>query len=173
MALVVGISSVLLNAESTAAAVPSGFVDRLVASVDQPTALAFTPDGRILVTTKPGRLLVHEKGTSGTTRALGISGKICSNGERGLLGVAVDPNFAANHYVYLYYTFKKYGVCPQQEPANPNNPVNRVSRFPPRVGGLHEATLHAAHPRVRPRYGVRVHNRRRLRARRRWLARLL
>jgi glucose/arabinose dehydrogenase len=37
-----------------------------------------------------------------------------------------DPG---NNYVYLYYTFKKAGVCPFDEPTNPNNPVNRVSRF--------------------------------------------
>jgi glucose/arabinose dehydrogenase/PKD repeat protein len=48
----------------------------------------------------------------------------------GVLGVAVDPDFgtASNNYVYLYYTFKKFGVCPN-ETANSNNPVNRVSRF--------------------------------------------
>jgi glucose/arabinose dehydrogenase len=38
----------------------------------------------------------------------------------------VDPNFSNNHHVYLYYTFKKHGACPEKEP---NNPVNRVSRF--------------------------------------------
>ena len=61
--------------------------------------------------------------------ALDISGRVCSNSERGLLGVAVDPNFAANHYVYLYYTYKKRGVCPEKDPNDPKNPVNRVSRF--------------------------------------------
>ena len=48
---------------------------------------------------------------------------------QGLLGVTVDPNFAANHYVYLFYTYNKFGSCPLDEPTNPNNPVNRVSRF--------------------------------------------
>ena len=44
--------------------------------------------------------------------------------------MAVDPDFgtASNNYVYLYYTFKKFGVC-SNETANSNNPVNRVSRF--------------------------------------------
>jgi glucose/arabinose dehydrogenase len=48
-----------------------------------------------------------------------------------LLGVAADPDFgtAGHNYVYLYYTFKKFGVCPSGQPANSDNPVNRVSRF--------------------------------------------
>jgi PKD repeat protein len=48
-----------------------------------------------------------------------------------VLGVAVDPGFgtAGHNYVYLYYSFKKFGVCPSEQPANSNNPVNRVSRF--------------------------------------------
>jgi glucose/arabinose dehydrogenase len=50
-----------------------------------------------------------------------------------LLGVAVDPDFGSTglNYVYLSYTFKKYGVChtPYWTPTNPDNPVNRVSRF--------------------------------------------
>jgi glucose/arabinose dehydrogenase/Ca2+-binding RTX toxin-like protein len=46
--------------------------------------------------------------------------------------VALDPAFgtAGHSYVYLFYTFKKSGVCPTDwNPANPDNPVNRVSRF--------------------------------------------
>jgi glucose/arabinose dehydrogenase len=128
LALLVGLPPVILNADS-AAAVPTGFADKLVRSVNQPTALAFTPDKRMLITTKPGLLRVFERGTPGTTLALDISGKTCSNGERGLLGVAVDPNFESNHFVYLYYTFNKHNACPLQEPDKPNNPVNRVSRF--------------------------------------------
>ncbi len=46
-----------------------------------------------------------------------------------MLGVAVDPDFSTNHYIYLFYTYNKYGVCPYQEPTNPKNPVHRVSRF--------------------------------------------
>ena len=42
----------------------------------------------------------------------------CTDNERGLLGAAVDPSFASNGFVYLYYTRNKSGTC-----------VNRVSRF--------------------------------------------
>ena len=45
-----------------AAAVPDGFEDGLVMSVDAPTALAFTPDERMLVTSKSGQLRVYKDG---------------------------------------------------------------------------------------------------------------
>ena len=83
----------------------------------------------MLVATQPGQLRVYKNGTLLQTPALNISGRICSNSERGLLGVAVDPNFSVNHYVYLYYTHNEFGVCPTGQPTNLNNPVNRVSRF--------------------------------------------
>jgi glucose/arabinose dehydrogenase len=43
---------------------------------------------------------------------LDISGEIDSEGERGLLGVAFDPSFSNNHYVYLYYTRRATGTTP-------------------------------------------------------------
>jgi len=95
-------------------------------SVDSPTALAFTPDGRLLVTTAPGKLRVYKDGALLANPALDISGKVCTNGARGLLGIAVDPNFATNNYIYLFYTFKKHGVCEQN---TANVPVNRVERY--------------------------------------------
>jgi glucose/arabinose dehydrogenase len=108
---------------------PADFEDARVTRVPAAIALAFTPDDRMLVTSKPGRLYVHEPG-QGKTLALDISRRVCSGQtERGLLGVAVDPNFASNGYVYLYYTFKKHGECPDHQPENRRNPVNRVSRF--------------------------------------------
>src|SRR5215207_10158327 len=78
---------------ATAAVLPSGFQDQKVASVAKPTALGFTPDGRMLVATQPGQLRVYKNGQLLQTPALNISSKICANSERGMLGVAVDPNF--------------------------------------------------------------------------------
>jgi len=129
----VGLSLLLVSkpeSASAAANVPKGFEDEeVLTSIDSPIALAFTPDGRLLITTKSGRLLIRDDETSSTTPALDISDKVCSNSERGLLGVAVDPAFATNGYVYLYYTYNKHRVCPEHKPASNNNPVNRVSRF--------------------------------------------
>jgi hypothetical protein len=70
---------------------PSQFEDRGVVTLGQPTALAFTPDGRLLITQKSGQLRVFKNGLVASP-ALDISSKICQNSEQGLLGVAVDPN---------------------------------------------------------------------------------
>ena len=128
LALLVGLLPLFFNPSKPASALttPPGFTDTLVSSVASPTALAFTPDGRLLVATAPGRLRVYQNGALLANPALDISGKVCTNGARGLLGVAVDPNFATNHYIYLFYTFKKHGVCDQN---TANVPVNRVERY--------------------------------------------
>jgi glucose/arabinose dehydrogenase len=116
---------------ATAVTLRSGFEDRLVTSVNRPIALDFTPDGRMLIVNQQGRVRVYKDGQLLQTPAVDLSGRICANKERGLLSVAVDPDFgtAGHNHVYLYYTFNKFGVCPVDDPPNPNNPVNRVSRF--------------------------------------------
>ena len=84
-----------------------------------PTALAFTPDGRLLVTTQFGELRLVQNDVRSLPSRRSISARcLCTADERGLLGAAVDPAFASNGFVYLYYTRNKSGKC-----------VNRVSRF--------------------------------------------
>ena len=108
----------ILAASAAGAAVPAGFQDILVqGSLAGPTALAFTPDGRLLITRQAGVLRVYAGGALLPTPALTLTGA-CTSSERGLLGVAVDPDFASNTFVYLYYTVNKAGTC-----------FNRVSRF--------------------------------------------
>ncbi len=109
-----------------AATPPANFSDSLVATIDSPTALAFTPDGRILVTTQDGTLRVFQGGSLLSTPAFDLSGQLCSDFERGLLGIAVDPAFATNHFIYVYYTFNAHDSCGHN---NANAPVNRISRF--------------------------------------------
>lgn len=116
--LLVGLS-LFVAKPASAAATPPGFADSLVANVGAPTGLAVMPDKRLLVTTQPGKLQVIDKNGEMLARpALDLAGKVCTNSERGLLGVAVDPDFASNNYIYLYYTAYQSGGC-----------VNRVSRF--------------------------------------------
>jgi glucose/arabinose dehydrogenase len=132
LALIVGLLAGLLPPllfhvqPASAIATPPGFTDELVANVDSPTAMAFTPDGRMLVTTQDGLLRVYQDGSLLPTPALDLTGQVCTNGGRGLLGVAVDPNFASNNYIYLYYTFQKYPGCEQK---TAHVPVNRVVRY--------------------------------------------
>jgi glucose/arabinose dehydrogenase len=108
-------------APASAETLPPGFADEPVAPVPAPTAMAFLPDGRLLVTTKDGRLLVRSEGTSSTSVALDLRARVCTQLERGLVGVAVDPGFAVNRLVYLYYT-RRGRRCD-------GTAVNRVSRF--------------------------------------------
>src|SRR5215218_9190921 len=90
LALLIGVFVCLLFARP-ATTLPLDFTDSLVTNISAPTALAFTPDDRMLVTSKSGQLWVYENGQK--TEALDIGSRVCSNSERGLLGVAVDPNF--------------------------------------------------------------------------------
>ncbi|GEA86868.1 PQQ-dependent sugar dehydrogenase [Cellulomonas cellasea] len=129
-ALVAAGLTALAGPPASAATVPAGFTDALVADVDNPTAIAFTADGRMLVTQQAGRLRVRTAaGQLLTTPALDLAGRICTNSERGLLGVAVDPD-PATRAIYLYYTARTSSTCPSSQGANPAGaPVNRVSRF--------------------------------------------
>ena len=83
--------------------------------LSNPTAFAFAPDGRLFVSQQGGQLRVVKNGTLLSTPFLTVS--VDSTGERGLLGVAFDPAFATNHFVYVYYTVS----------TSPH--FNRVSRF--------------------------------------------
>jgi glucose/arabinose dehydrogenase len=118
--------SIGVSAVSLAQTIPAGFGDVLIVNVPAPTALAFTPDGRMLITSQPGQLFVVQSGTLLATPALDLSASMCTDSERGLLGVAVDPQFPVNGYIYVFYTFRKFTSCPRNVPGTP---VNRVSRF--------------------------------------------
>ena len=98
------------------AAVPPLFSEALIASgLQSPTAMAFAPDGRLFVCEQAGRLRVIKNGALLAQPFLRVSPE--SNGERGLLGIAFDPYFQQNGYVYIYYTAR-------------TSPLrNRVSRF--------------------------------------------
>ena len=82
---------------------PTGFVDeQVVGNLANPTAMAFAPDGRLFVALQGGQLRVIKNGALLSTPFLTVS--VNSAGERGLVGVAFDPNFATNNFVYVYYT---------------------------------------------------------------------
>jgi glucose/arabinose dehydrogenase/PKD repeat protein len=117
LAAVVAMAALGVPSAGTAT-VTAGFTDSLVASVSAPTALAFTPDGRLLVASQSGALRVVQGGTLVGTPALDFGSGICTDNERGLLGIATNPVFAANHFIYLYYTAATASGC-----------MNRVSRF--------------------------------------------
>ena len=99
------------------------FEDELVVGgVPAPTAIDWLPTGALLITTQGG-VLYRQNGTGAAQSLLDLSGSVCSAGEMGLLGLAVDPAFSTNPFIYLYYTHKKGGNC------DAANRANRVSRF--------------------------------------------
>jgi glucose/arabinose dehydrogenase len=105
---------------------PPGFSDEALFSLNNPTAIAFAPARRMLITTDAGRLRVAVDGVLESGPALNLSNRICSNGERGMLGVAVDPEFSSNKFIYVFWTFNKHDRCPE---GTNKTPVNRVSRY--------------------------------------------
>ncbi len=99
-----------------AATVPSRFTDTtLVENIDSVTTMALAPDGRIFVCEQAGKLRIIENGKLLPEPFLSVETN--ADGERGLLGVAFDPDFPRQPYVYVYYT------------ATSPSPHNRVSRF--------------------------------------------
>ena len=92
------------------------FEQTLVANgLSSPTAMAFAPDGRLFVAEQSGHLRVIRNGVLLAKDFVTLA--VTSNSERGLLGIAFDPQFSSNRYVYVYYT-------------RSTSPIkNRVSRF--------------------------------------------
>ena len=86
----------------------TGF-ETIVSNLDTPWAIAFLPDGKMLFTERPGRVSIFD-GEQKTIANIEVS----EVSESGLAGIAVDPEFEQNNYIYLYYTHKG---------------GNRVSRF--------------------------------------------
>jgi len=106
----------LLEPRQLLASVPAGFtLTPLVGGLAAPTAEDIAPDGRIFVAEQGGNVRVVQNGTLLANPFLSLA--VDSQGERGVIGVTLDPNFKTNHFVYVYYTT--------------DSPVthNRLSRF--------------------------------------------
>jgi len=90
--------------------------DRVIIGLDEPTALTFTPDGRMLIGERDGTVWVAQPGAGQVDPAPFLSlPSVSTDNERGLLGITLDPAFAQNGYVYAFYTHGSLR--------------NRVSRF--------------------------------------------
>jgi len=70
--------------------------------LENPWGLAFLPDGRMLVTERPGRLRVVERGGQLSKPLAGVP-KVHARGQGGLLDAEIDPDFARTRWVYLSY----------------------------------------------------------------------
>jgi glucose/arabinose dehydrogenase len=96
--------------------IPANFsVATISTALNVPTVVAPLPDGRLLVAEQSGTLWVIKNGVQLPTSFTTLT--VDATGERGLIGVVADPDFATNGYVYLYHTV----------PGSPAR--NRISRF--------------------------------------------
>ncbi len=92
---------------------------------DTPWAIAFLParagepNGDMLVTERPGRIRLVEKGGKVKDEPVADISEVKELSEGGLHGIVLHPDFQSNNYVYVYYTYGESG----------GNTLNRVSRF--------------------------------------------
>jgi glucose/arabinose dehydrogenase len=114
----------------SATTLPAGFAEmRYAGGLTNPTSMAFAPDPcpasgtpvhRLFVCEQAGTVRVFRNGVLQPKPFLSVKTETCD--ERGLDGIVFDPNFAANHYVYVYYT-----VFASADSSLPTH--NRLSRF--------------------------------------------
>ncbi|MEA3078469.1 MAG: aldose sugar dehydrogenase, partial [Actinomycetota bacterium] len=136
--------------EQAAPADPTIQVATVVGGLDHPWDIGFTPDGTMLFTERSGKLKARL--TDGTVRLLAdIGPDLYTQGEDGLLGMAVDPNYAGNRAVYTCATnasprevrVMRWSVASDYSSATrTNNPL---------LGGIPSAAT--IHNGCRPRFG--------------------
>ncbi|GAA1884391.1 ThuA domain-containing protein [Asanoa iriomotensis] len=81
-----------------------------------PMALDIAPDGRVFYVQRAGQIKIFKPAQQSTVTAGTLS--VYTGGEDGLVGMALDPNFATNGWIYLYYS-----------PSSSATDINRLSRF--------------------------------------------
>ncbi len=87
----------------------------------KPVGLTFAPDGRMFVWQENGIVRIYKNGTLLATPFVDISSHVNIVGDRGMLGLVLDPDFAVNGYVYLFYSY--------EPTSNPNDVGPRTERL--------------------------------------------
>jgi glucose/arabinose dehydrogenase len=107
LALVAVTAAVLPGTASNAATLPSGFQESIAFSgLTNPTAVRFARDGRVFVAEKRGVIKVFDSLTDTTPDVFAdLNVNVYNFWDRGLLGLALAPNFPTDPYVYVLYTY--------------------------------------------------------------------
>jgi glucose/arabinose dehydrogenase len=134
LAIALMLALVAVTPTAHAGTPPSSYSDNAVASgLTLPTAIAFLPDGRMLVTEKGGALKLVSGGSVSTL----VTIPVCTDAEMGLLGVAVDPGFSgSNGFIYLYRSAPSTTGC-----ASATGRFNQVVRVTMTNGTVDIASL--------------------------------
>ena len=103
--------------------------ETVASDLQVPWSMAFAPDGRLFVTERPGRVRLFEASLASSAVALTLD-DVFAQGEAGVLGIALDPDFSENRLLYLYYTARAGSSA-----------VNRVVRYREVGGQLAEAVV--------------------------------
>src|SRR5829696_1284919 len=108
---------------------PTLAVRTVVSGLDQPTTMAFLGNNDFFVLEKATGRVQHV--VDGVVAGTAIDLAVNNNSERGLLGIALHPNFKTNHYVYLYWT---QTAAPPPEGADPHFPAVTQGPDQPELG---------------------------------------
>jgi len=113
---------------------PSFTRQTVVSGLNQPTVVDWTPDGsNMFIAQKDGVVRVFRNGTLQSTPFINISNQVNNVRDRGLLGMAIHPNFATNPYVYLLFTYDppeaSNNINPGTNLDDPDGAGNRPSRL--------------------------------------------
>ena len=84
-------------------------VETVVANLEVPWAIVFTPDGRMLFTERPGRVRVFENGRL-RPEPLAVIADVETRSEIGLMGMTIHPQYEQNRQVYLAYGYSQDGI---------------------------------------------------------------
>ncbi|MGH7726819.1 MAG: PQQ-dependent sugar dehydrogenase [Candidatus Eiseniibacteriota bacterium] len=104
---------------------PVGFTIESLGDLGNPIAMAFTPDGRLLVTDRfNGQVVCFVDDVRQFPEVIDFDTNVCR--ERGLLGIAVDPNFEQNGYVYVFMSLSS---LPGEQSLGTRIIDNRIVRF--------------------------------------------
>jgi glucose/arabinose dehydrogenase len=122
-----------------AATLPLGFSEEVIAAgLAEPTAFTWLPDGRILIAQKSGLVRVVKGGALLPTPFIDLTASVNDYFDHGLLGIAADPDFATNGFVYLLYTFENN---PSQFDGTKTARLTRVTATGDVAGPATEVTI--------------------------------
>ena len=102
--VLVAVLAVAHDPELLNAAAPEFTIETLAQGLDTPWAIDFAPDGRVFISERDGRIRIIERNQLQPEPWMSL--EVAATSEAGLLGLALDPSFTKNRFVYVAYTYR-------------------------------------------------------------------